>query len=77
MIRWADGPGIVDSVVAQLKRAEKDSGVRSVILRINSPGGTVTASDVLYRELRGFAIRTKKPVVISMGEIAASGAMLV
>ncbi len=69
----SDGPGIVDSVVAQLKKAEKDSGVRSVILRINSPGGTVTASDVLYRELRGFANRTKKPVVISMGEIAASG----
>ncbi len=69
----SDGPGIVDSVVAQLNRAEKDSGVRSIILRINSPGGTVTASDVLYREVRGFAARTKKPVVISMGEIAASG----
>jgi protease IV len=68
-----DKPGLVDSVVAQLKRAELDSDAKAVILRVNSPGGTVTASDVLYREACAFRERTKKPIVISMGEIAASG----
>jgi protease-4 len=43
------------------------------VLRINSPGGTVTASDVMYREVLGFKQRSGKPVVISMADVAASG----
>ncbi len=56
-----------------LKRAEEDSAVRAVIIRINSPGGTVTASDVMYREVLHFKQSTGKPVVISMADVAASG----
>lgn len=67
------GPGVVDSVVAQLNRAEMDSAVKAVVLRVNSPGGTVTASDILYREIRRFRERSRKPVIVSMSEIAASG----
>src|SRR3954465_11410958 len=50
------GPGInpVDHFVAQLAIAENDPEVGAIIIRISSPGGTVTASDMMYRELRRF-----------------------
>jgi len=56
-----------------LRRAEKDNRVKAVIVRINSPGGSVTASDVMYRELSHFKGHTGKPVVILMADVAASG----
>ncbi len=56
-----------------LRRAEKDSAVKAIIVRINSPGGAVTASDVMYRELKRFKMQARKPAVILMGEVAASG----
>lgn len=68
------GPSPVDEFVARLKLAEDDPRVRAVVLRINSPGGSVTASDTMYRELRRFRETTGKPVVASLGEVAASGA---
>jgi len=67
------GPNPLDEIVARLTKAEKDNDVKAVVLRINSPGGTVTGSDALYREVVQFRERTGKPVVISMGEIATSG----
>jgi protease IV len=69
----SSGPNPVDQFHARLAIAEKDDAVRAVIIRINSPGGTVTGSDILHTELRRFAEKTKKPVIASMGEIAASG----
>lgn len=63
----------VDDLVARLDKAARDSDVKAVILRINSPGGTVAASETMYAEIRRFAERTSKPVVASMGEVAASG----
>lgn len=70
------GPGVnvVDRFVAELEMARKDTSVKAVVLRLNSPGGTVTASDTMYRELRRFRDETGKPVVASMSEVAASGA---
>lgn len=67
------GSNPVDEFVKRLQAAENDPNVRAVILRINSPGGTVTGADIMYRELRGFAERSGKPVIASMGEIATSG----
>ncbi len=67
------GPNPVDLFVSRLDLAEKDPAVKAVIVRINSPGGTVTASDIMYGELRRFRDKTGKPVVVCMGEIAASG----
>lgn len=69
----SSGSNPVDDLVARLKLAEEDSSVRAVVLRINSPGGSVTASDTMYREVRRFATVTKKPVIASLGEVAASG----
>lgn len=63
----------VDALAARLRVAEKDPDIRAVIIRINSPGGTVTGSDIMYDEIRDFADRSGKPVVASMSEIAASG----
>lgn len=69
----ADGENPVAAFVESLQKAEDDASVKAVVLRINSPGGTVTASDVMYREVNNFRQRTGKPVVVLMGDIAASG----
>lgn len=70
---FSSSPGPVDDLVARLARAEADPNVKAVVLRINSPGGSVSASDTMYREVRRFCEKTKKPVVASLGEVAASG----
>jgi protease-4 len=57
----------------ELQKAEDDDRVRAVVLRINSPGGTVTASDVLYHEITRFKARRKVPVVASILDVGASG----
>ncbi len=57
----------------KLDRAAADRSVRAVVLRINSPGGGVTASDLMYEELKGFRRRTGKPVIACMMDVAASG----
>lgn len=67
------GSNPVDEAVKRLEKAALDPAVRAVVLRLNSPGGTVTGSATLYDEVRRFRISTGKPVVASMGEVAASG----
>ena len=61
-----------DTVAAALRSATSDERVRAVLLRVNSPGGSAVASDTIWREV----VRTRaagKPVVVSMGDVAASG----
>ena len=53
--------------------AERDSGVKAVVLRIDSPGGSAAASQEIASSIRRFKEDTGKPVIISMGDIAASG----
>ena len=66
--------GITPKLVRDyLNRAESDGGVKAVVLRINSPGGSAAASQEIASEIRRFRAETGKPVVISMGDIAASG----
>lgn len=65
-----------DQVVGKLKRIKKDPRIKGVVLRINSPGGTVGAAQEIYEAVRD--LRTSgKPVVASMGDIATSGAYYV
>ena len=66
-------PSIVQEVVSQLRRAEEDEDVKAVILKIDSPGGSVTASDILYSEIAAFKNRTGAKVVVAMMGVAASG----
>ena len=63
----------IDEMVRQLKMAAADDQVKAVVLRIDSPGGTVAGSETAYLEVRDFIEKTGTPVVISMGEIATSG----
>jgi len=60
-----------DTVLDRLRRAGEDDGVEAVVLRVDSPGGSAIASDVIYREV--LRLRERKPVVVSMGNLAASG----
>jgi protease-4 len=65
--------GLVEVIRAQLKRAKNDSRVKAVLLRVDSPGGEVLASDEIYRAILNFQRESKKPVIASMGNLAASG----
>ncbi len=58
-----------DTLVRALKQAAEDKTVQAIVLRVDSPGGSALASDLIWREVQ----RIKKPVIASMGNIAASG----
>lgn len=60
-----------EPVIEQIRKFAKDDGVRAIVLRVNSPGGGVGASQEIYEEVR--KLRGKKVVVTSMGALAASG----
>jgi len=66
-------PDHVARLKEELKRAQKDHSIKALVLRINSPGGTVTASDIMYRELMDFKAQTNVPIVACLMDIAASG----
>ncbi|HWQ93530.1 MAG TPA: S49 family peptidase, partial [Clostridia bacterium] len=69
----SDGFNLVDVIQAQLDRAEADSRVKAVVLKVDSPGGEVLASDDIYRAIEKFQEDSGKPVVAAMGNLAASG----
>jgi protease-4 len=58
-----------EQIVEHLERAQEDRSVKAIVLRVNSPGGSVVASDEIYQKM----LEMEKPVVVSMGEVAASG----
>ena len=60
-----------DSLARELRELREDDDVKAVVLRVNSPGGSALASDIIQREVR--LLQAEKPVVISMGDVAASG----
>src|SRR5574341_889313 len=66
-------PNMLATFKEELTRAAKDEKVKAVVVRINSPGGTVTASDILYHELKELKNKKKIPVIASMMDVAASG----
>jgi protease-4 len=68
------GYDLVELVKEQLKMADDDDRVKAVVLKVDSPGGEVLASDEIYRAIEDFQDETNgKPVVASMGNLAASG----
>jgi protease-4 len=60
-----------DTLVRYIRRARADSSIRAIVLRVDSPGGSAIASDVIWRELS--LTRDVKPVIASMSDVAASG----
>lgn len=67
-------PGLVAETLAQLKKARLDKNVKALVLKVDSPGGTVTASDILYNEIKRFKEIRGVPVVVSFMNVGASGA---
>lgn len=67
------GEGYVGSerIAKAIRKARRDKSVKAIVLRVNSPGGSMIASDVIYREVKLAA--QEKPLVASMGNVAASG----
>jgi protease IV len=61
-------------VVGQMKRFADDSSVKAIILHVNSPGGGVAASEEIFREVKRIREEKKKPVVVSIETVGASGA---
>ncbi len=57
------------TIVEAIREAEKDATVKAIVLRVDSPGGSALASDLIWHELK----QSKKPVIASMGDVAASG----
>src|SRR5262249_2421763 len=62
---------VVDRATRQTQQARDDKEVKAAVLRVASPGGTVSGSDRIWREVE--ILKRKKPVVASMGGLAASG----
>ena len=60
-----------DTIVAAVNDAAEDSSVKAIVLRVDSPGGSALASDLMWYALEN--AKAKKPVVVSMGDVAASG----
>ncbi len=61
-----------DSLVEYIREARADRSIRAIVLRVDSPGGSSTASDVLWREL-SISRENHRPVIVSMSDLAASG----
>ena len=70
---FSPGESRVARLQEELDRARKDPGVRALLLRINSPGGTVTASDIAYQEIERFKRERGVPVIAQLMGVAASG----
>ena len=66
-------PSMVQDIVSQLRLAEKDPEIQAVLFKIDSPGGSVTASDIIYHEILSFKKRTGKKVTAVIMNVAASG----
>ncbi len=67
----ADGAISSEKFVKEIRKARKDENIKAIVLRVNSPGGSILASDVIWREMS--EAKKVKPVIVSMGEVAASG----
>jgi protease-4 len=70
----ADGAGVIsgDKMSSLIRKARLDKDIKALVLRVDSPGGSVAASEQIYREINAFKA-TGRPVVVSMGDLAASG----
>jgi len=70
---FIEKPGMVQEVMGHLQKAENDPSIKAIVLKVNSPGGTITASDIIYHELKRFREKTGKKIVVLMMDLAASG----
>ena len=69
----SDEPNTVSRIKEELTTAAQDDSIKAIILRINSPGGTVTASDIIYHEIEQFKKTSGVPVIACIMDVGASG----
>ena len=67
----AEGAISSEKFAKEIREARKDEDIKAIVLRVNSPGGSILASDVIWREMS--EAKKAKPLIVSMGEVAASG----
>jgi protease-4 len=67
----AEGVISSEKFAKEIRKARKDENIKAIVLRVNSPGGSILASEVIWREMS--EAKKVKPVIVSMGEVAASG----
>ncbi len=67
------GENPVSIFIEKLDKAAKDDDVKAVVIRMDSPGGTVVAADIMYHSLQEFKRKTQKPVIVSVTGMACSG----
>lgn len=67
----AEGAISSEKFAKEIRKARKDESIKAIVLRVNSPGGSILASEVIWREMS--EAKKAKPVIVSMGEVAASG----
>lgn len=67
-------PSLVEQVVVQLNKAQSDTSIKAILLKVNSSGGTITASDLLYHEISAYKAKTGNKIGVIMMDMAASGA---
>lgn len=70
-------PSVLDSVIMQLRKAEEDEQIVAVLLKIDSPGGGVTVSQILHHELSQFKERSGKKLFVQMMSLTASGGVYI
>lgn len=72
-ITSGDMDGVIGSekFAKEIRKARKNDNIKAIVLRVNSPGGSILASEVIWREMN--EAKKVKPVIVSMGELAASG----
>jgi protease-4 len=73
-----DGEGTSDNIGGErfralIRKARLDNAIKAIVLRVNSGGGSALASDIIWREIQVARAENKKPVVVSFGDVAASG----
>lgn len=72
VVMGSDGKNLSEKEISSaIREARKDDKTKAIVLRVNSPGGSALASDIIWREME--LARKVKPIVVSMGDLAASG----
>lgn len=70
---FKSGPSMLQEFTSQLRKAEKDKDIKAILLKVDSPGGSATVSDIMYNELVRYKQKTGAKIVVSMMDTAASG----
>jgi protease-4 len=74
---FGESPSMVEEIVSQLDKASRDTAIKTVILKIDSPGGATTASDIIYHEINLFKAKTNVKIIAMMMDVAASGGYMI